>query len=290
MPKPLILVTGANGQLGRAIQVLTEGIDEFQFKFTTKEDLSIQDLKALQIFFQENKPAYCVNSAAYTSVDKAESEKDLAFLVNGKSVGTLASLCKEWNTKLIHISTDYVFDGMSREPYTEQSSTDPINIYGASKLMGEELCLQHDADAIILRTSWLYSEFGHNFVKTILRLLKEKSEINVVNDQIGAPTYAADLAHMILTIIYHKNWIPGIFHYSNSGRISWYRFAVAIKELVDSECTINPISTAQYPTPAKRPFYSLLDTTKIQKTFDVTIPDWKDALKRCLVRIAQVND
>jgi dTDP-4-dehydrorhamnose reductase len=215
-------------------------------------------------------------------------EKEQAMAINAKGAGTLAAICAELGTKLIHISTDYVFDGSSTNPYSEDAATGPINTYGQTKLLGEQLVLQNNADAIIIRTSWVYSYFGNNFVKTMLRLMKER---DVVSDQVGSPTYAADLANAIMHIIHSRNAknASGIFHYSNEGRISWYEFAQAIKELIGSSCCVNPISSSQYPTPAKRPQYSLLDKSRIRTVFDLEIPDWKKSLEICIVRLTQAN-
>jgi dTDP-4-dehydrorhamnose reductase len=283
--KPIILVTGANGQLGKELQVLAEFYDDHSFIFTTKEELPIQEEAQVQQYFSKQKPAFCINCAAYTAVDKAESDKETAFAVNATATGILAAASRSHNTKFIHISTDYVFDGQSPVPYKEDAPVNPINTYGATKLQGEQLCLEKNADAIIIRTAWVYSGFGNNFVKTMLRLMSERPSINVVNDQVGCPTYAADLARAIIHIITTKQWKPGIFHYSNKGRISWYDFAEAIKELTHSNCTINPIPSSQYPTPARRPSFSLLDTHKIFETFHCEIPDWKDGLERCLQKL-----
>jgi dTDP-4-dehydrorhamnose reductase len=230
-------------------------------------------------------PQYCINCAAYTAVDRAESEQDMAMLVNGEAVGNLAAICKKFNTKLIHISTDYVFDGERETPYQPDDATGPVSIYGISKLKGEELCMRENADAIIIRTAWVYSEFGNNFVKTMMRLMNERPEIKVVNDQVGAPTYAADLAKACLDVIASNKWQSGMYHYSNSGKISWYDFAVAIKEMIGSDCIVHPIPTTDYPTPAKRPKFSLLDTSKIKEVFNVNIPEWKESLQGCVRRI-----
>lgn len=288
MSKPTILVTGANGQLGSALKGLADAHPEFDFIFVSRAEMPIDEPETVQHFFQTHRPAYCINTAAYTAVDKAETEKVQAFRINGEAVGLLAAVCAAFGTKFIHISTDYVFDGSSPEPYKEESPVNPVNTYGLSKLKGEALCLYHNPDAIIIRTAWVYAESGNNFVKTMLRLMKERPAINVVNDQVGAPTYAVDLAAAILTIISRSQLAshPGIYHYSNKGRISWYDFAVAIKELTGSACVVHPIPSSQYPTPAKRPSFSLLNTQKIQDTFGLTIPDWKDSLQQCLHRLS----
>jgi dTDP-4-dehydrorhamnose reductase len=285
MHKPHIIVTGANGQLGKEIQVLSSNYPAFDFVFLSRLDLPINDPKKIQLFFQDVQPAFCINCAAYTAVDKAETEKEIAFLVNGQSVGVLAAACKQFHCKLIHISTDYVFDGSSSIPIKEDNATNPISVYGASKLKGEELALKENEETIIIRTSWVYSEFGNNFVKTMIRLMNEKESINVVSDQIGSPTYAADLALVILNVISAKKFIPGIYNFSNEGEISWYDFAIAIREMISSNCKVNPIPTSQYPTPAKRPHYSLLDKTKITAVYSPGIKNWKVSLASCIAKI-----
>lgn len=287
MSQPVIVVTGANGQVGQELRVLAASYPAFAFVFTTHENMPVNDEAAVQKLFAEHQPAYCINCAAYTAVDKAESDQEAAFSVNAEGPRILAAACKTYNTRFIHISTDYVFNGQSPAPYKENAPTDPVNLYGASKLKGEQLCLGADPTAIIIRTAWVYSSFGKNFVKTMMKLMQDRPAINVVNDQIGAPTYAADLAKCMMEIIANvhasdKIWHSGIYHYSNQGRISWYDFAVAIKEYTTSACAVNPISTAQYPTPAKRPAFSLLDTSKIQHTFQCSIPLWKESLRECI--------
>ena len=279
-----ILVTGANGQLGSEMQVITIAYPNYNFLFVTKDKLAIDDEEAVKQYFRDHKIDYCVNCAAYTAVDKAETEMEKALLINGTAVGNLAAICKLNNTQFIHISTDYVFDGTATSPYKEDNVVSPVNSYGATKLKGEELALQNNPASIIIRTSWVYSSFGNNFVKTMLRLMKEKEQISVVSDQVGCPTYAADLAAAIMQIITIKNAEEkaGIYNYSNTGVINWHQFAVAIKELSGSKCLVNPIPSSQYPTPAKRPAYSVLDTSKIQKNFNILIPEWKDSLQKCL--------
>ena len=280
-----ILVTGSGGQLGMEIWKLADHFPTYKFLFTTKEYLPIDDLKLVKNFFEKQQIDHCINCAAYTAVDKAESDKQRAFIINADAVGNLALICKAHQAQFIHISTDYVFDGTSSVPYKEEDRICPINVYGASKLRGEELVLNNNAAAIIIRTSWVYSSFGNNFVKTMLRLLREKESINVVNDQYGCPTYAADLAEAIMTVVdkeSNEQSTSGIFNYCNEGVITWYEFAYAIKDFIKSKCAVNPISSLAYPTPAKRPQYSVLDTTKIKETYLVTIPNWKDSLHKCL--------
>ena len=280
-----ILVTGSGGQLGMEIWKLADRFPTYKFLFTTKEYLPIDDLKLVKNFFEKQQIDHCINCAAYTAVDKAEAEKEKAFLINADAAGNLALICKAHQAQFIHISTDYVFDGTSSTPYKEEDGICPINVYGASKLRGEELVLNNNAAAIIIRTSWVYSSFGNNFVKTMLRLLREKESINVVNDQYGCPTYAADLAEAIMTVVdkeSNEQSTSGIFNYCNEGVITWYEFANEIKKSIKSNCAINPISSLAYPTPAKRPQYSVLDTTKIKETYIVAIPNWKDSLHKCL--------
>lgn len=287
MSNPVILITGANGQLGSELRALQSRYPGYRFAGTDRHELPVQDEAAVNSWFAANKPACCINAAAYTAVDKAETNQEEAYDINAKATGILAAACAAHGTKFIHVSTDYVFNGSSAEPYTEDQPTDPINVYGASKLKGEELAMQQNPDSIIIRTAWVYSEFGNNFVKTMLRLMKERDSLNVVSDQVGAPTYAADLAAAIMQIIDGGKWASGIYHYSNQGRISWYDFAVAIRDLSQLSCAVNPIPSAQYPTPARRPSFSLLSTNKIRTTFDLSIPQWLDSLKVCLHKLNQ---
>ncbi len=280
-----ILITGANGQLGKEIKILSKKIPVYQFLFTSKEELSIDNTESVKLFFEKHHIDYCVNCAAYTAVDKAESEKEKAFLINADAVGSLAKNCNENKVKLIHISTDYVYDDSSEIPLKEDAAVGPVNVYGLSKLKGEQLALEQNPTTLIIRTSWVYSSFGNNFVKTMLRLFKEKDEINVVNDQLGSPTYAADLADAIIEFIRQMEngkTFSGIVNYSNEGVTTWYQFAEEIKELFHSTCKISPIPTSAYKTPAKRPLYSVLDTSKIRKLLEISIPSWKESLKTCI--------
>jgi dTDP-4-dehydrorhamnose reductase len=280
--KKKIVVTGSNGQLGKELKKLAASFPSFEFIFLSREDLPIHHFEMVRHYFSVYHPDYLINCAAYTAVDRAEEEKDKAFQVNGEAVGVLAAVCKEQRCRFLHISTDYVFDGTATEPYNEDSPTNPQSVYGASKLEGEKQAVQFNPDSIIIRTSWVYSEFGKNFVKTMLKLMSEREEIKVVNDQVGSPTYAADLAESILQIISAGNWQPGIYDYSNDGEISWYDFAVAIKELTSAACRVLPIPSTQYPTPAKRPAYSVLNTAKIRETFNLPGKKWKESLSICL--------
>jgi dTDP-4-dehydrorhamnose reductase len=279
-----ILVTGANGQLSSELQVIAPQYAGFKFLFVTREELPIENEDAVKKYFATHAIDYCINCAAYTAVDKAETEKENAFLINADAVGNLATVCSNNNTQLIHISTDYVFDGTAIQPYKETDNTNPVSVYGKSKLQGEAWAMQNAPSTIIIRTAWLYSSFKNNFVKTMLRLMKEKESINVVRDQFGCPTYAADLAAAIMQIITsnQSNKNPGIYHYANAGITNWYEFAVAIKKLIGSNCIVNAITTEQYPTAAKRPAYSVLDTAKIKETFSVSVPDWETSLQKCL--------
>jgi dTDP-4-dehydrorhamnose reductase len=281
-----ILVTGANGQLGSELRMLEKNYPQFNFIFTDYMELSIIDESAINIFFNEHQPNYCINCAAYTAVDKAEdpAERESVENLNAHAVGFLATACEKYHTKFIHISTDYVFDGNGTKPYKPDDATMPASVYGITKLQGEKLAQQF-TDAIIIRTAWVYSSFGKNFVKTMMNLMNTKSSLNVVNDQYGTPTYAADLASAMMQMIDSGKWKSGIYHYTNEGIINWYEFAIAIKENINSNCEVNPIFTAAYPTPAKRPAYSVLDKSKIKEIYNIKIPDWKESLKRCMEKI-----
>lgn len=284
----IILVTGANGQLASEIKNISSNFPGYHFIFTTKEELPIEDVNAVNAFFEKNQIHYCINCAAYTAVDKAESDKENAYKINGDAVAILAAVCSAHQTKFIHISTDYVYDGSKETVLKEDDAVAPLNVYGWSKLKGEELALNKNPSTIIIRTSWVYSAFGNNFVKTMLRLFREKEEINVVADQYGSPTYAADLAEIIIHLIDEmeagKNF-SGIFNYSNEGVINWYEFSLAIKEITNSKCRINPIPSSSYKTPATRPQYSVLDKSKIKTTANIAIPFWKDSLQKCIARL-----
>ncbi len=297
MANKTILITGANGQLGNEMQVMAKVYPAYNFLFAAREQLPIDDEAAVKKYFSENKIDVCVNCAAYTAVDKAESEIEKANAINGTAVGNLAGLCKQYNAAFIHVSTDYVFDGTATSPYQADHPVNPVNAYGASKLLGEQLAIKNNPASLIIRTSWVYSSFGNNFVKTMLRLMKERESINVVADQQGCPTYAADLATAIMEIIKQlpypydtTNPSANIFNYSNSGAINWHQFAMAIKELSGSNCVVNPIPSSQYPTPAKRPAYSVMDTSKIREAFNISIPDWKESLKKCIAVIIAKQD
>jgi len=273
-----ILVTGASGQLGSEIRVLSHNYPHHHFIFVDKDVMPLDNLQEVVKVLDSEKPQIIISAGAYTAVDLAESEGDLVDVINHLSVASIAAWTKTNQAKLIHISTDYVFDGNQEQPLKEDQPTDPINLYGLSKLRAEKAILQSAADAIVIRTAWVYSNFGANFVKTMIRSMSERDEINVISDQVGSPTYARDLAQAILDIVHSQNWEKGIYHYSNEGKISWYDFAMEIQRLKNLDCIINPIPTSQYPTPAKRPKFSLLDKAKIKNQFGIVIPDWKVSL------------
>lgn len=285
MNKPLIVVTGMNGQLGWSLQQIAQDYKEYQFLFVDRTILDLSNPETIAPFFKLYQPNYFINCAAYTAVDKAETEQEQALQINAISVGKIAQQCAAINAIFITISTDYVFDGNGVEPYTTQQPTNPINYYGYSKMLGEQLALHNHNKTIVIRTSWVYCEHGNNFVKTMLRLMKERTTINVVNDQKGCPTYAPNLAKAILQIIdelQKGNEHFGIYHFSNAPMITWFEFAQTIKTLSALSCTVNPITTADFPTPAKRPFYSVMDTTKITQDFKVEMINWQDSLLVCL--------
>ncbi|MCD2422297.1 dTDP-4-dehydrorhamnose reductase [Niabella pedocola] len=283
-----VLVTGANGQLASELREMAAAHSQMIFDFAGRDRLPVTDEAAIQQYFQAFRPDYCINAAAYTAVDKAEEpgEAEIAAATNATAVGALARACAVYSTKLIHISTDYVFDGTASTPYKPGDVTNPLSVYGATKLKGEQLARQY-TDAVVIRTAWVYSSFGKNFVKTMLRLMQERPAISVVNDQFGAPTYARDLANAILDIIAAARWVPGTYHYTNEGAISWYDFATAIKEAIHSSCVITPIPSEAYPTPAKRPAYSVLDTTSIKEIYKVSTPYWLGSLTECIKILTQ---
>jgi dTDP-4-dehydrorhamnose reductase len=278
-----IVVTGANGQLGNELRALEQQFPEFIFFFFTKADMDITDPGKVEAVFNKIQPQFCINCAAYTAVDKAESETEEAYNINEAAVKNLATASKAIGTQFIHISTDYVFDGNGTEPYTETHPTNPVNEYGKSKLAGEKACLSENPESVVIRTSWVYSAYGNNFVKTMLRLMQSRDTLGVVADQWGIPTYAAHLAQSIMTIIQNKDWKPGLYHFSNAGSpITWFEFAKVIQESTGAACVVNPIPTSSYPTPAKRPFYSVMDIKKIIQAFSIEIPEWKQGLQVCL--------
>ena len=280
--KKNILVTGANGQLGMEFRQLETAFTDYKFLFVSKDELSIKDTTSVEKYFEINEIDYCINCAAYTAVDKAETEKETAIEINVTAVGHLAAVCKKYNAAFFHFSTDYVFDGTAKAAYKETDTTKPVNFYGETKLAGEQEAIKQNENTIIIRTSWVYSSHGKNFVKTMLRLMCEKESIGVVNDQFGCPTYAADLAKAVMKIISSRHPAKGIYHYCNDGIISWFDFACEIKKLITSKCIVNAIDTASYPTPAKRPHFSALNTKKIKEQYGLNISGWQESLQNCI--------
>jgi len=286
---PNILVTGSNGQLGSELRDLHVNFPEYTFLFTDRNTLNITDKEAIQSTCKSHSITHIINCAAYTAVDKAEEQQQQADSINHIAVQYLAEIAKELNIALIHISTDYVFDGKNYRPYREDDITNPQGVYGKTKLNGEK-ALQHvnPKNSIIIRTSWVYSRFGNNFVKTMLRLGEERDNLGIIFDQVGTPTYAKDLAQHILEIVSQvDNQDVQLFHYSNEGVCSWYDFANVIFELSNTACNTTPIESSQYPTPAKRPHFSILNKVKIKKEYNIEISYWKDSLKLCLTELKE---
>jgi len=284
-----ILVTGAHGQLGSCLKAMSENYPDFQFRFTSKSDLNITDKTALEVFFEENNFTHCINTAAYTNVEEAEKEVEKAFLVNAESVKNLAAICKNNNVILYHLSTDYVFDGMKTTPYYEEDLTNPINVYGASKLKGEQYIQEIGGDYFILRTSCLYSQYGHNFLNTILRLASEDKPMTITTEQTGTPTNANDLAAVILELISQDCQAFGVYHYSNAGQTTWYGFAKAILENIPKYKHAKLAKTDYYRTFAKRPKYSVLDNTKAKKELNITQNEWQESLQ-LLIKNIKINN
>jgi len=285
MNAPVILVTGANGQVGRALRELAPNFPAYRFVFLSREDLPVHHFGAVENYFQTLRPFFCINCAAYTHVDRAEDEPDLARLVNAESAGVLAAVCNSYHAGFVHLSTDYVFDGRTTVPYREDDAVNPINVYGKTKLEGELLVVKKHPGAIVIRTSWVYAPYGKNFVRTMKRLMGERPSINVVDDQFGSPTYAPDLAACILRIISTPEKTPGIYHFSNEGIISWYEFARAIRDILGSTCQVNPVPSTEYPVIAKRPPFSALSNDKIVSVYQVKLIPWRDSLETCLHRL-----
>ena len=281
-----ILITGSNGQLGSEIREISDRYENYNFVFTDVEELDLTISEDIDSFFTDNKIDVCVNCAAYTAVDKAEDEIGLAMLVNSTAVDNLSKVCNNNGTLLFHISTDYVFNGKHFMPYSETDTVSPDSQYGLSKLKGEEAVMLNCDKAIIVRTSWLYSSHGNNFVKTLIKLGNEKDQLSVVSDQVGTPTYAADLAEAIMVMIasFDETKPKEIYHFSNEGAISWYDFGKAIMKLSNIECAINPIDSKDYPSKANRPFYSVLSKSKIKKHYGVNVPYWEDSLRRMIIK------
>ena len=280
-----ILVTGGNGQLASCIKDVEKQYDDLNIIYTDHLELDICELNQIQTFFKSNPQIdYCINCAAYTAVDKAETEAEKAFEINATGAKNLAHVCNDHGAVLIHVSTDFVFDGEKNEPYTETDAANPISVYGASKLQGEVEIQQALKEYFIIRTSWLYSEYGNNFMKTMLRLAETRDGISVVSDQIGTPTYAGDLAEIIIQIINTKTEKYGIYHYSNEGVASWFEFAKEIFKLTKNKIKVNPIPSIEYLTPAKRPQFSVLDKAKIKTDLQIKIPFWRDSLKKVILQ------
>jgi len=288
-----VLVTGANGQLGSEINKISGLFSEMEFCFTDVAELDITNSENVAELLAGFQPEFLVNCAAFTAVDKAETDVEFATLLNATAVGILAEQSAKVGCKIIHISTDYVFDGRGPRPYREDNPVDPQSVYGRTKLEGEVLCQKFNTESMIIRTSWLYSAFGNNFVKTMIRLGNERPEVSVIADQIGTPTNAADLALAILTIISpvgksEKPFVPGIYHYSNEGIASWYDFAKAIFEIARINCLVKPIATEDYPSPVQRPPYSVMNKSKIKLIFGLQIPHWRDSLIEYFQRLEKI--
>ncbi len=285
-----ILVTGCNGQLGRELREVLESSHPDMTVYVGHEELDLTDRQAVEDFMRRGEFTHVVNCAAYTDVDRAEEEKLQCAAVNIDAVANLASLADELGFRIIHISTDYVFDGHAYRPYTESDKVNPLSQYGTTKRKGETALLGLAPESVIIRTGWMYSPYGRNFVKTILKLLHSGQKLRVIADQTGTPTYAPDLAEAIATILFAPQWVPGIVNYANEGVASWYDFAVAIKRMAGIEGpSIRPIPATDYPTPAQRPYYSVLDKSRFKITYGVEIPHWEDSLARCLARMTDIK-
>ena len=282
MAKPVIAVTGSNGQLGSELRGLQQLLPQYEWLFTSREELDLANREDIHVFFEKFRPEWFVNCAAYTAVDKAESEKEQALAANAEAPETIAKECAETGTKLIHVSTDYVFRGDGEKPYAPDDTTNPVNFYGETKRQGEQNALRYNAQTIIIRTSWVYSAHGKNFVKTMRKLMQSRTELNVVADQKGSPTYAKDLAAAIVSIIQSPKQHWGIYHFSNSGELTWFDFAVEINRVSGFGCRIQPIPTADFPTPARRPAYSVLDKSKLVRNYGIALRDWKESLRECI--------
>ncbi|MGM0439958.1 MAG: dTDP-4-dehydrorhamnose reductase [Chlamydiota bacterium] len=285
-----VLVTGSNGQLGQCLQAIKGDYPNLVMTFLSRQDLDLKDLEAVESYFQDHHYDVIVNCAAYTAVDQAESDAEQAEQINHHAVKALAQIAKQQNSKLIHISTDYVFSGYHYKPYEEKDAVDPRSVYGATKLRGEQAIQAINPAAIIIRTSWLFSEYGQNFVKTILRASQEKASLKVIDDQVGSPTYACDLAQAVCKIILHSEFhnrltSTEIYHFTNEGIASWYDLALAILSIKKIACSVEPISTEDYPVRAQRPYYSVLNNKAIKQTFGLQVPYWRNTLENCLLGI-----
>lgn len=285
-----ILITGANGQLGNALRLELAGDPNIDAVYTDVEDLDITNAEAVENFLRDNAIEMMVNCAAYTAVDRAESDELRAAAINTEAVGIIGQAAGRLGIRVIHISTDYVFSGESYRPYEEKDEPFPQSIYGRTKLEGEGLLTSFCKDAVIIRTAWLYSEFGNNFVKTMLRLAGEREELGVVSDQIGTPTYAGDLAAAIHAVIRSDEWKPGIYHFTDEGVASWYDFAKSIFEIAGKGIRVKPLLTSEYPTAARRPMYSVLSKNKIKRTYNIEIPYWRESLEKCIGRLGNTQN
>lgn len=285
-----ILITGANGQLGNALRLELAGDPNIDAVYTDVEDLDITNAEAVENFLHDNAIEMMVNCAAYTAVDRAESDELRAAAINTEAVGIIGQAAGRLGIRVIHISTDYVFSGESYRPYEEKDEPFPQSIYGRTKLEGEGLLTSFCKDAVIIRTAWLYSEFGNNFVKTMLRLAGEREELGVVSDQIGTPTYAGDLAAAIHAVIRSDEWKPGIYHFTDEGVASWYDFAKSIFEIAGKGIRVKPLLTSEYPTAARRPMYSVLSKNKIKRTYNIEIPYWRESLEKCIGRLGNTQN
>lgn len=283
-----ILITGKNGQLGAELQDLESQFPQYEMVFLNRDQMDLSQPEKIQKILDSVQPSIIINAGAYTAVDKAEIEAELTNKINHLAVKEIGVWAADHQAKVIHISTDYVFDGRSQIPLKEDDNAAPINVYGFTKLKGELALQQSGAAFVVVRTAWVYSTYGSNFVKTMLRLMNEREEISVVNDQIGAPTYARDLAEVIMQIIQSDSYVSGVYHYTNKGKISWYDFAVAIKNIKGFSTKINAVSSEAFQTVAKRPKFSLLDTAKIEKTYQINIPYWEDSLKEMLLKVDEL--
>lgn len=283
----VVLVTGSGGQLGQALQSIASEFAQMTFVFADSASGDITSLENLDKLFSKHQPDFCINAAAYTAVDRAESELEKAHLINVEGARNLAICCKKFQTTLIHISTDFVFDGQKKAPYNELDQPNPTGVYGRTKLEGEQAILEILPQSYIVRTSWVYSGFGNNFMKTMLRLAAERDTLSIVDDQIGTPTHAVDLARALLTIVASGKTEFGVYHFSNEGETSWFGFAKKIFDLKGISITVNPIPTSGFPTPAKRPFYSVLDKSKIKTVFALGIPEWEHSLEKELGQLPQ---
>ena len=277
-----ILITGSHGQLGNEMQLAAAGFPAFNFLYTDVEDLDICDKAALDAFVKANKVNIIVNCAAYTAVDKAEDDVALCYKINADAVRNIGEVASDNNAKVVHVSTDYVFDGTNYMPYNEDQAVCPATVYGKSKLAGELALMESCNQAVIIRTAWLYSSFGNNFVKTMIKLGTERDSLNVIFDQIGTPTYAADLALTIMNVLNHPVFVPGIYHFSDEGVCSWYDFTKTIHRIAGITCDVRPIETKDYPARTPRPHYSVLNKAKIKNTYGLVIPHWEESLEKCI--------